>query len=238
MLTEKDINAAFESFAEEFEPLETKSSAVGGGELFVLVDKKTGAHFCECHISASKLIELGTVDVPLDPEDQADYRANREVVEDAYAFERMKEDALARRSFSNIVAEYTKEFDSVHPLKIIGGQHRFEAISAALKADISESEQDDVTATVSLLMEKGPQLPFPHSSGINGSRHSHMRELRIQSGGRPIRVLYAFDPRRTAILLIGGDKKGDGRFYEKMVPAADDLYDTYIAEIRKEGLIP
>jgi len=56
-------------------------------------------------------------------------------------------------------------------------------------------------------------------------------------GGRPLRVFYAFDPRRSAILLIGGDKTGDDRFYERMVPIADQLYDVYIAEIRKEGLI-
>ena len=65
-----------------------------------------------------------------------------------------------------------------------------------------------------------------------------MRELRVQSGGRQLRVFYAFDPRRSAILLIGGDKTGDDRFYERMVPIADQLYDVYIAEIRKEGLIP
>jgi hypothetical protein len=65
-----------------------------------------------------------------------------------------------------------------------------------------------------------------------------MRELRVQSGGRPLRVFYAFDPRRSAILLIGGDKTGDDRFYERMIPIADQLYDVYIAEIRKEGLIP
>jgi hypothetical protein len=64
-----------------------------------------------------------------------------------------------------------------------------------------------------------------------------MRELRVQSGGRPLRIFYAFDPRRSAILLIGGDKTGDDRFYERMVPIADQLYDVYIAEIRKEGLI-
>jgi hypothetical protein len=65
-----------------------------------------------------------------------------------------------------------------------------------------------------------------------------MRELRVQSAGRPIRVFYAFDPRRTAILLIRGDKTGGDRFYERMIPVADALYDIYINEIRKEGLIP
>jgi hypothetical protein len=94
-----------------------------------------------------------------------------------------------------------------------------------------------VTAAGLLLIEQGPQLPFPYSSGINGSKYAHMRELRVQSGGRPLRVFYAFDPRRSAILLIGGDKTGDDRFYERMVPIADQLYDVYIAEIKKEGLI-
>jgi hypothetical protein len=65
-----------------------------------------------------------------------------------------------------------------------------------------------------------------------------MRELRVQSGGSPIRIFYAFDPRRTAILLIGGDKTGDDRFYQTMIPIADRLYDTHLEELRKEGLLP
>ena len=69
---------------------------------------------------------------------------------------------------------------------------------------LNEGQQDDTAAVVGLLEARGPSLPFPHSSGIEGSRHDHMRELRIQSGGKPLRVFYAFDPRRSAILLIGG----------------------------------
>jgi hypothetical protein len=64
-----------------------------------------------------------------------------------------------------------------------------------------------------------------------------MKELRSQCGGRPLRSFFAFDPRRTAILLIGGDKTGDARFYEKMIPLADELYETYLKELREEGLI-
>ncbi len=102
---------------------------------------------------------------------------------------------------------------------------------------LSEGQQEDVAVGVELLMTYGPRLPFPHSSGVAGSRHGRLRELRVQSFGRPLRIFYAFDPRRMAILLIGGDKTGDGRFYERFVPLADDLYDTYLAELRKEGLI-
>jgi hypothetical protein len=103
---------------------------------------------------------------------------------------------------------------------------------------LNEAQQDDITAAGLLLIEMGPQLPHPYSSGISGSKHAHMRELRVQSRGRPLRVFYAFDPRRSAILLIGRDKTGDDRFYERMVPIADKLHDIYIEEIRKEGLIP
>lgn len=97
-----------------------------------------------------------------------------------------------------------------------------------------DAEQEDVAAMVSLLEVRGPNLPYPYSSGIQGSRHAHMRELRVQSGGRPIRVFYAFNPLRTAILLIGGDKTGDDRFYEAIVPLADRLYDEHLDELERE----
>jgi hypothetical protein len=103
--------------------------------------------------------------------------------------------------------------------------------------DLDEDEQASVAAYVGLLEAKGATLPYPYSSGINESRHSHMRELRVQHAGRPYRVLYAFDPRRMAILLIGGNKTGNDRWYEEYVPVADDLYDTHIASLKKEGLL-
>ena len=104
--------------------------------------------------------------------------------------------------------------------------------------EISETEQNDIFSVVSLLEQRGPTLGFPYSSSIRSSRHTSMRELRVQSGGNPIRILYAFDPRRSAILLIGGNKTGDDRFYEVYVPIADRLYDDYLDELRQEGLIP
>jgi len=105
-------------------------------------------------------------------------------------------------------------------------------------ADLNETVQDAVDRSVALLEARGPELPFPYSSGLAGSRHRHMRELRVQSVGDPLRIFYAFDPRRVAILLLGGNKAGDGRFYERMIPLVDRLYDAYLEEIRKEGLIP
>ena len=99
---------------------------------------------------------------------------------------------------------------------------------------LNEQEQDTVDTAVHLLEDRGPALQFPHSSGIQGSRHGHMRELRIQYQGSPYRVLYAFDPRRAAILLIGGNKEGDDRWYDRFVPIADNLYDVHIQELEQE----
>ena len=102
---------------------------------------------------------------------------------------------------------------------------------------MSEPEQEDIDARVQLLQQFGPALGRPHADTVNGSKHPNMKELRIQHAGRPYRVLYAFDPRRAAILLLGGDKTGDDRWYERMVPAADRLYDEHLAALKREGLI-
>jgi len=107
----------------------------------------------------------------------------------------------------------------------------FEAWWAGLTGD----EQESVAACVELLEKRGPQLHHPYSSAVLDSRHGHMRELRIQHAGRPYRVLYAFDPRRVAILLIGGDKTGNDRWYEQFVPLADRLYDEHLILLKQEG---
>lgn len=101
---------------------------------------------------------------------------------------------------------------------------------------LTEAEQESIEASVELLEACGPNLRFPHSSGVEASKHGRMRELRTQHEGRPYRTLYAFDPRRTAILLIAGDKTGNDQWYEEFVPIADKLYDEHLDEIGKEGL--
>src|ERR1041385_6838525 len=99
---------------------------------------------------------------------------------------------------------------------------------------LTAAEQKSVDFSVSLLQEAGPTLRMPHSSGIAMSRHAHMRELRIQHEGRPYRVLYGFDPRRTALLLIGGDKTGNNRWYEERVPLPDPIYARPLRELKKD----
>ncbi len=102
---------------------------------------------------------------------------------------------------------------------------------------LTEDEQDSIDVAVGLLQNKGPSLPFPYSSGIQKSRYSHMRELRVQHNGEPYCLLYAFDPRRVAILLLGGNKGGDDRWYEENISKADRLYDDHLKELKKDGLL-
>jgi len=106
----------------------------------------------------------------------------------------------------------------------------FEEWWVTLEVDV----QDAIDVVVGILQVEGPNLPFPYSSKINGSRHSHMRELRIQCQGAAYRILYAFDPRRVAVLLLGGNKGGNDRWYEENVLKADALYDELLAELKED----
>jgi hypothetical protein len=94
---------------------------------------------------------------------------------------------------------------------------------------LDDADGRAVVRVVGLLEEKGTALGFPFSSAIEGSRYS-LRELRAQSGGRPLRVFYAFEPRRQAVLLLGGDKTGDDRFYDRIVPKAERIWAHYLRE--------
>lgn len=99
---------------------------------------------------------------------------------------------------------------------------------------LSVDEQIEINAKILLLQERGPVLPRPHSDVIVTSKHSNMKELRGSVGEAELRVLYAFDPKRSAILLIGGDKHGNKKWYEEFVPIADKLFDQHLEELRRE----
>ena len=98
----------------------------------------------------------------------------------------------------------------------------------------TDGTQGAIDAVVQILETLGPQLPHPYSSDVKGSRYGQMRELRVQYKGAPYRILYAFDPRRAVILLIGGNKGGDNRWYETYVPLADKLYAEHLATLERE----
>lgn len=126
-----NVEAMIEDFVNVCKPVESLP-------ILVMRDSATDAIFVEVHLLADALVLAATVDVPLDPDDSGDYRANREVVEDHLAFAKMKEDARNSRTFSNLVCEFTRAFDEQHPIKVIGGQHRFSAIQEALEQGVNK----------------------------------------------------------------------------------------------------
>jgi hypothetical protein len=95
-------------------------------------------------------------------------------------------------------------------------------------------EQATIDVAVEMLGQTGPALGRPWVDTIKNSRHPNMKELRPRGGF--IRILFAFDPRRTAILLIGGDKRSQWTaWYEQIIPIADRLYDDHLEELKREG---
>lgn len=102
---------------------------------------------------------------------------------------------------------------------------------------LPESVQESIAHDVEVLAAIGPGLGRPRVDTVKGSRFANMKELRTQHHGEPYRTFFAFDPRRSAILLVGGNKGGDKRFYESMIPKADGLYAEHLEELRREGLI-
>ncbi len=103
---------------------------------------------------------------------------------------------------------------------------------------LTEEEQVELDAKVQLLEQYGPVLPRPHSDVIVTSKHANMKELRgrvvFPRHRAELRVLYAFDPRRVAILLIGGDKTGNPNWYDEYVPIADRLFAEHLRQLEKE----
>lgn len=100
-------------------------------------------------------------------------------------------------------------------------------------AELGEDEQVEVIAKVELLRHFGPRLGRPHADTLKGSKHANMKELRANTGRHVLRVAFAFDFDRKAVLLIGGNKAGiaQRRFYKGLISQADALFDAHQAEI-------
>jgi hypothetical protein len=104
-------------------------------------------------------------------------------------------------------------------------------------ADLTEAEREAVTVGITVLEEKGPALRRPHVDTLaKDSKHPNMKELRVQFRGKPYRLCFVLDPRQTGILLIGGIKSGKN-WTRQMVATADKIYDAYLTELKKEGLL-
>jgi hypothetical protein len=96
---------------------------------------------------------------------------------------------------------------------------------------LDDDEGKSVDTAVDMLAEYGPSLGRPYADTLSESKYQNMKGLRVQHQGRPYRILFAFDPRRNAYLILGGDKTGKNDWYEWAVPQADKLYTQHLKEI-------
>lgn len=102
--------------------------------------------------------------------------------------------------------------------------------------NLDDANRGDVLAGMLLLEQRGPDLSRPYADTLNGSKFKNMKELIVQSKGDPIRVFFAFDPKRRGILLCAGNKVGnEKRFYKQMIPIADAEYKTHLEGMEKRN---
>jgi len=130
---ENQVFEEIDDFLKHFKPLEINL----GVPLILLRDNSNGAFYVICHLSGKTIDIKADLDAVLDPMESEDYKLNRDLYLDTYAYKKMESDATNGRSFEDLVIEYDTKYRPNIPLKIFGGQHRTKAISAALKADVS-----------------------------------------------------------------------------------------------------
>ena len=96
---------------------------------------------------------------------------------------------------------------------------------------LDEDESESVDAVVDMLVDYGPTLGRPFADTLKGSRIPNLKELRVQHQGRPLRILFAFDPRRCGYLILGGDKTGDKMWYVDAIRRAEAIYAIHLREV-------
>ena len=104
---------------------------------------------------------------------------------------------------------------------------------AAWLDEQDEDRQMRIIAHLDLLEERGPLLSRPYADTLKGSRIANLKELRVQHKTEPIRILFAFDPKQQAVIILGGSKQGDKRWYDTNIPIAEKLYEDHIENQRK-----
>jgi hypothetical protein len=95
--------------------------------------------------------------------------------------------------------------------------------------------QEEIAAVLDVLSEEGPSLGRPYVDAIEESSFNKMKELRVQFKASPWRILFAFDPQRKAILLVGGNKQGNKRWYKENIPIADKRFKQYLEQLQRRN---
>jgi hypothetical protein len=99
---------------------------------------------------------------------------------------------------------------------------------------LDDNTQDAVLVIIRLLQEQGPALSRPHADTLKNSKLTNLKELRTQYKGKPYRVLYVFDPARSAILLLGGVKSSKKNWYKTSIPLAEKRYEGHLKTLKNQ----
>jgi hypothetical protein len=234
-----DALQEIEEFAKSVPTYEVKSHL----SLLVFLDSKSGAFYCECHISAKDIVDKMDPDAVIDPELQEEFRANRELEPDNFYFLQMVEDARKGRTFSDIVIEYNTGYKESNPLKILGGQHRMEAIKRALEEDNVDKVHG---IKVYFNLNKDQRAETMRISNTNISVSSDLRdrieEQRLEPAGMLRNFCYV-----TGLLKKGEDFGDKKRFAEEFNPTVRmirsllvNFYEgrQYKNDLDKDAVIP
>jgi hypothetical protein len=211
--------------------------------LLVFLDGKSKAFYCECHISASDLLSKADLDAVIDPEFQEEFRANRELEPYNFYFLQMVEDAKRHRTFSDIVAEYNTQYRVTIPVKILGGQHRMEAIKRA----VDECKVDEMHGVrIYFNLNKDQRAELMRISNTNISVSSDLRDRIEEQRLEPAGMLrnFCFE---TSLLKRGDDFGDKRRYQEEFSPTVKMIRSfvvnffrgrQYVGEIDKDAVVP
>ena len=235
----EDSHREVQSFSTKIPLLETTNNL----PLVLLLDGKSKAFYCECHIRAVDLLNKVDIDAVIDPDLQEEFRANRELEPTNFYFLQMVDDAKKHRTFSDIVIEYNSEYRENIPLKVLGGQHRMEAIRRArIESDINEVHG----IRVYFNLNKDQRAEIMRVSNTNISVSPDLRDRIEEQRLEPAGMLrnFCFE---TGLLKKGEDFGDKRRFAEEFSPTVRmirsflvNFFDgkKYSGEIDKDAVIP
>ena len=192
----EEIDSAILEFISRIPLVQNKRSI----PLLISKDKKSNSFFAECRVKASDLIKYTDQDLSIDPELQEEYKANRKLEPDNRYFLQMVEDAKNGRSFSDIVIEFDISYRENKPLKILGGQHRDEAIKRAFKDNVNFDH--GIRVYFSLDKDQRAEIMRISNTNINVSPdlRDRIEEHRLEPSGMLRHFCFA-----TGIMETGSD---------------------------------
>jgi hypothetical protein len=217
--------------------------AVNSLPLMILLDGKSNAFYCECHITATNLLNNHDIDAVIDPELQEEFRANRELEPSNYYFLKMVEDAKKHRTFCDIVIEYNHDYNGNIPLKILGGQHRMEAIKRAKEED-GIDEIHGIRVYFGLNKDQRAELMKISNTNISVSSdlRDRIEEQRLEPAGMLRNFCY-----ETGLLKEGEDFGDKRRYEEEFSPTVKAIRSfvvnfykgrNYKGDIDKDAVVP